>query len=146
MRSRSVLHRLPIGLGALALASCAGSAAPVIIDGVPTARTTMEFAGNPYSIRHTAAHPRPGSPSSGVKGDGGAIAGTVWMLLPWWWHWRMLGLVWMLPLVAHPPPRPDPPMNRDQQAASGSGIQGGFPTSYSTGCSSRSARFRRRSG
>lgn len=73
----SALHSLPLSIGVLALAACAGTAGPVVINGVPTPRTTMEFVGNPYSIRHTAAHPRPGSPSGGVTGDGGTITGTV---------------------------------------------------------------------
>lgn len=77
MRSCSALLCLPIGLGGLALTSCAGTAGPVILDGVPTPRTTMEFVGNPYSIRHSAAHPRPGSPSGGIHGDGGTITGTI---------------------------------------------------------------------
>lgn len=78
MRSRSAaLHRLPLGLGSLVLASCVGTPGPVIIDGVPTPRATTEYVGRPYSIRHTAAYPRPGNPSAGVKADGGTIAGTV---------------------------------------------------------------------
>lgn len=77
MRSRSALHRLPLGLGALALASCAGTTGPVIIDGVSLPRTTTEYVGRPYSIRHTAAYPRPGNPSAGVQADGGTIAGTI---------------------------------------------------------------------
>jgi competence protein ComEC len=37
-----------------------------------------------------------------------ALAGAIWCLIPWWWHWRMLGVVWMLPLLLHPAPRPAP--------------------------------------
>ena len=37
-----------------------------------------------------------------------AAAGTVWCLIPWWLHWRALGAIWILPLIVHPPPRPEP--------------------------------------
>jgi competence protein ComEC len=32
----------------------------------------------------------------------GAI-GALWLLVPWWWSWRALGAVWMLPLFLHAP-------------------------------------------
>ena len=35
-----------------------------------------------------------------------AAAGALWMLVPWWWSWRALGVVWMLPLFLYAPPRP----------------------------------------
>ncbi|MBL8385494.1 MAG: DNA internalization-related competence protein ComEC/Rec2 [Burkholderiales bacterium] len=35
-----------------------------------------------------------------------ALAGSVWLLIPWWWHWRILGAIWMLPLIVHPAPTP----------------------------------------
>ena len=35
-----------------------------------------------------------------------AIAGTLWCLVPWWLHWRALGVVWMLPMLVHPAPTP----------------------------------------
>ncbi len=35
-----------------------------------------------------------------------ALSGIVWCLVPWPLHWRALGMVWMLPLIAHPPPTP----------------------------------------
>ena len=35
-----------------------------------------------------------------------ALAGTLWIMLPWWWHWRILGALWLLPLLLHPPPAP----------------------------------------
>lgn len=77
MRSYPALTRYSLLVGSLAVAACAGPAGPVIIDGVPTPRTTTEYVGRPYSIRHTDAYPRPGSPSGGLKSDGGRIAGTV---------------------------------------------------------------------
>lgn len=66
------------GLLGLCLSSLCGCAAgPVIIDGQPMQRLTQTFVGQPFHVTHTGAHPRPGSPSSGVKGDGGEIAGLV---------------------------------------------------------------------
>ena len=35
-----------------------------------------------------------------------ALAGIVWCLVPWPMHWRALGAVWMLPLLAHPADAP----------------------------------------
>lgn len=35
-----------------------------------------------------------------------ALTGIVWCLVPWPLHWRALGAVWMLPLLAHPAPTP----------------------------------------
>ena len=32
-----------------------------------------------------------------------AVAGAAWLVVPAWWQWRLLGLVWMLPLLAHEP-------------------------------------------
>lgn len=37
-----------------------------------------------------------------------AMAGALWCLIPWWWHWRVLGVIWMLPLLVHPMARPAP--------------------------------------
>lgn len=37
-----------------------------------------------------------------------AAIGALWMLVPWWWSWRLLGLMWMLPLFLYePPPLPE---------------------------------------
>jgi hypothetical protein len=63
--------------GTLWSSGCASLLGPVMIDGVSTPRLTEEFTGNPYSIRHTGAHPKPGSPSGGVEGSGGSIFGSV---------------------------------------------------------------------
>ena len=35
-----------------------------------------------------------------------ALAGIAWCLIPWPLYWRALGVVWLLPLLAHPSPRP----------------------------------------
>jgi competence protein ComEC len=32
-----------------------------------------------------------------------AAIGALWLLVPWWWSWRALGAVWMLPLFLHAP-------------------------------------------
>lgn len=37
-----------------------------------------------------------------------ALAGAIWMLIPWWAHWRVLGGIWVLPLLVHPAPVPAP--------------------------------------
>ena len=77
MHPHSALLCLPVVAGSLALTSCAGPLAPLVIDGVAVQRLTMEYKGRPYSIRHSGAHPRPGSPSDGTRAEGGTIAGTV---------------------------------------------------------------------
>jgi hypothetical protein len=77
MHPHSALRCLPVVVGSLALSSCAGPLAPVVIDGVAVQRLTMEYKGRPYSIRHSGAHPRPGNPSDGTRAEGGTIAGTV---------------------------------------------------------------------
>lgn len=77
MYAHSALRRLPAVLGLLALSSCAGPLAPVVINGVQVPRLTLEYKGRPYSIRHSGAYPRPGNPSDGTRAEGGTIAGTV---------------------------------------------------------------------
>lgn len=37
-----------------------------------------------------------------------AAVGALWMFVPWWWSWRALGAVWMLPLFLYVPPPPLP--------------------------------------
>jgi competence protein ComEC len=37
-----------------------------------------------------------------------AVAGSLWMLVPWWWSWRVLGALWMLPMFLQAAPRPAP--------------------------------------
>jgi competence protein ComEC len=36
------------------------------------------------------------------------VAGAAWLVVPGWWQWRLLGAVWMLPLLVHEP-APLPP-------------------------------------
>jgi hypothetical protein len=64
-------------VGFLLSSGCASLLGPVMLDGIATPRLNLEFVGNPYSIKHTGAHPRPGNPSGGVKGPGGSIFGSV---------------------------------------------------------------------
>lgn len=58
-----------------ALAGCAPTTA--IVDGHRVPRLDLAFTGDPYSVTHRRAHPRPRGPSSGLTGDGGTIAGEV---------------------------------------------------------------------
>ena len=37
-----------------------------------------------------------------------AVVGSAWLVVPIWWHWRVLGAVWMMPLFAHMPAVPLP--------------------------------------
>jgi hypothetical protein len=55
---------------------CAGSTT-AIVDGKPVPRLELAFSGDPYSITHRRAHPRPGGPSGGLSDDGGTIGGDV---------------------------------------------------------------------
>ena len=72
------MNNLAIVMFAAAVAT-AGCAAPktAIVDGKKVPRLTLEFTGNPYSIKHDGAHPRPGGPSSGLRDAGGGIRGRV---------------------------------------------------------------------
>ena len=58
---------------------CGCSSAPtfVLVDGVRLPTLTHEFAGNPYGLRHSRAHPEPGGASSGLRSPGGTISGSV---------------------------------------------------------------------
>ncbi|HWE29147.1 MAG TPA: hypothetical protein VHB97_14160 [Polyangia bacterium] len=40
-------------------------------------RLTLEFNGQPFTVKHEGAHPRPGGASSGLRDAGGAIRGRV---------------------------------------------------------------------
>jgi hypothetical protein len=57
----------------------AGCAAPktAIVDGHEVPRLTLEYSGQPYTVKHEGAHPRPGGPSSGLRDAGGSIRGRV---------------------------------------------------------------------
>lgn len=56
------------------LSACLG---PVMINGTPTPRLSLQYSGQPYALRHLNAHPQPGGPSSGVKEQGGRITGMI---------------------------------------------------------------------
>lgn len=64
-------------LAPLLLAACAATPRTAVVDGRVVPRPTLEFFGQPYSIKHEGAHPRPGGPSSGLKDVGGGIRGRV---------------------------------------------------------------------
>src|SRR3954462_9612057 len=54
---------------------CAPSSA--YVDGKTVPRLDMDFVGQPFVVRVSAAHPRPGSPSSGLHDFGGGISGNI---------------------------------------------------------------------
>lgn len=58
------------------------------------------LGGQPWAVWQRAVPP--------LWTVGLALAGTIWMLTPWWIHWRMLGAIWVLPLLAHTAPVPKP--------------------------------------
>jgi hypothetical protein len=62
---------------AVLVAGCATVPKTAIVDGREVPRRDLEFTGQPYSMRHRGAHPRPGSPSGGLRDAGGSIAGRV---------------------------------------------------------------------
>jgi len=66
-----------IAAAALLLAGCATVPKTAVVDGQEVPRLTLEYNGNPYSIKHAGAHPRPGNPSGGLRDNGGAIRGRV---------------------------------------------------------------------
>jgi hypothetical protein len=69
MRMRSWLF-LAVFIGA-----CAPTTA--IVDGKPVPRLDMDFVGQPFAVRVSSAHPRPGSPSGGLMDFGGHVSGNV---------------------------------------------------------------------
>src|SRR5207302_1216223 len=58
------------------LAGCA-AATTAVIDGQVVPRLNVELTGQPYIVHHRGAHPRPGSPSGGLRDSGGTITGQV---------------------------------------------------------------------
>ncbi len=64
---------------AWAVAAAAGCATPktAMVDGREVPRLTLEFDGQPYTVKHEGAHPRPGGASSGLRDNGGSIRGRV---------------------------------------------------------------------
>jgi hypothetical protein len=59
----------------LLLSSCAPTSA--VVNGKSVPRLDMDFVGQPFVIRVSAAHPKPGSPSGGLRDFGGRISGNV---------------------------------------------------------------------
>lgn len=75
MRSTQGLFSM---LGALLLGSgCATMPTTAVVNGVEVPRLTQEHGGQPFVVRHTGAHPKPGGPSSGLRDYGGKITGQV---------------------------------------------------------------------
>ena len=70
---------MTVSLGALAatLSGCAPMPRTAVVNGIEVPRVTQEFGGQPYLVRQTAAHPKPGGPSSGLRDYGGKITGQV---------------------------------------------------------------------
>jgi hypothetical protein len=67
-----------LGLVVAALAAgCASAPKTAVVDGREVPRLTLEFNGQPYTIKHDGAHPRPGGASSGLRDAGGSIRGRV---------------------------------------------------------------------
>ena len=59
----------------LLLCGCAPTSA--VVDGKTVPRLDMDFVGQPFVIRVSGAHPRPGSPSGGLRDFGGRISGNI---------------------------------------------------------------------
>ncbi|HEX8951822.1 MAG TPA: hypothetical protein VF997_11670 [Polyangia bacterium] len=59
----------------LFLSGCAPNMA--YVDGKTVPRLDMDFVGQPFVVRVSAAHPKPGSPSGGLRDFGGRISGNV---------------------------------------------------------------------
>lgn len=67
------MQRLWIPL--LLVSACAPTSA--VVDGKTVPRLDMDFVGQPFVVRVSAAHPKPGSPSGGLRDFGGRISGNV---------------------------------------------------------------------
>jgi hypothetical protein len=61
----------------LAAAGCATTPKTALVDGRQVPRLALELNGQPFTVRHEGAHPRPGGPSSGLNDNGGSIRGRV---------------------------------------------------------------------
>jgi hypothetical protein len=62
----------------LTLASgCATTPKTAVVDGREVPRLALQFDGQPYTVKHEGAHPKPGGPSDGLKDAGGSIRGRI---------------------------------------------------------------------
>jgi hypothetical protein len=61
--------------GLLFIASCAPANA--YVDGKQVPRLDMDFVGQPFVVRVSGAHPKPGSPSGGLRDNGGRLSGNI---------------------------------------------------------------------
>jgi hypothetical protein len=61
--------------GLLFVASCAPANA--YVDGKLVPRLDMDFVGQPFVVRVSSAHPKPGSPSGGLRDNGGRLSGNI---------------------------------------------------------------------
>lgn len=68
---------LGVGLVLTLLGAGCAPLGPVMVDGQMVPRVQAQFVGSPYSVRQLDAHPKPGSPSSGLRVEGGRITGVV---------------------------------------------------------------------
>src|SRR5947209_7455045 len=59
----------------LLLCGCAPTSA--VVNGKSVPRLDMDFVGQPFVVRVSAAHPKPGSPSGGLRDFGGRISGNI---------------------------------------------------------------------
>jgi hypothetical protein len=66
-------------LSFFALFCCALGCSPTtaVVDGKQVPRLDMDFVGQPFVVRVSAAHPKPGSPSGGLKDFGGRVSGNI---------------------------------------------------------------------
>ena len=67
------MHKLLVPL--LLVSACAPTTA--IVDGKSVPRLDIDYVGQPFVIRVSAAHPKPGSPSGGLRDFGGRISGNI---------------------------------------------------------------------
>lgn len=59
----------------LLASACAPTSA--VVDGKTVPRLDMDFVGQPFVVRVSGAHPKPGSPSGGLRDNGGRISGNI---------------------------------------------------------------------
>ena len=69
----SALLLLSLGL----LGACSFTPSTVMIDGVAVPRQRLRFEGNPYSVNHYDAHPKPQAIPADSSAEGGRISGLI---------------------------------------------------------------------